>query len=358
MPNHYETLGIKRGCTPNEIRSAYRKLVLVHHPDRSNDPKSGDIFIRATAAHEVLSDPVRRREYDALLALDDQKREQVRVAMHATPQPKPKPPARKPESIAIELTKLVQLFSRGRMIEAESMARDIIRRAPKEAIPYGVMGDILRARGNLVEAAKMYAFAAQFDPRNTLYQRRHEELIEAAQISTSTVHIARDREAHPGPPMVALIVAFLGGIYLVLSRETAMMAGVPLVSTYTLGLVGVLFFTGVTMGASLAIGGWLDRYDSTTMNSLGRRSPTMVLGLVAIVNFWAAALLYLFVGLGQKAFNYSTSRVVGAVAGLTLLFSICAFASYINPTQVLAWGGNLLYLGALLGWMVADAFRR
>ena len=358
MPNHYETLGIKRGCTPNEIRSAYRKLVLVHHPDRSSDPKSADIFIRATEAHEVLSDSARRREYDALLAVEEQKREQVRTAMRSTPQPKPKAQPRKAEPIAIELTKLVQLFSRGRMVEAESMARDIIRRAPKEAIPYGVMGDILRSRGNLVEAAKMYAYAAQFDPRNTLYQRRHEELIEAARLSTSTVHIARDREAHPGPPMVALIVSFLGGIYLVLSRETALMAGVPLVSTYTLGLVGVLFFSGIATGSSLAIGGWLDRYDSTTTNSLGRRSPTMVLGLVAVVNFWAAALLYLFVGMGQRAFNYSTSRVVGSVAALTVLFSLCAFAAYISPGQVLAWGGNLVYLGALLGWMVADAFRR
>lgn len=358
MPNHYETLGIKRGCSPNEIRSAYRKLVLVHHPDRSSDPKSGDIFIRATEAYDVLSDAIRKREYDALLALDDQKREQVRTAMRATPQPKPKAQPKRAEPIAIELTKLVQLFSRGRMVEAEAMARDLIRRSPKEAIPYGVLGDILRARGNLVEAAKMYAFAAQFDPRNTLYQRRHEELMGAAQVSTSSVHIARDREARPGPPMFGLMVSFLGGIYVVLSRENPLMPGVPLVSTYSLGLVGVLFFCGVATGSSLATGGWLDRYDSTTMNSLGRRSPTVVLGLVAVVNFWAAALLYLFVGLGQRAFNYSTSRVVGSVAFLTLLFAACAYASYISPGQVLAWGGNLIYLGALLGWMVADAFRR
>lgn len=204
----------------------------------------------------------------------------------------------------------------------------------------------------------MYAYAAQFDPRNPNYQRRHEELMSAAQISTSTVHIGRDREARPGPPMVAAIVAFMAGIYLVLGREAPVFPGVPVVSTFTLGLMGVLFFSGIATGSSLAIGGWLDRYQSTATNALGRRSPTVVLGFVAIINFWAAALLYLFVGLGQRSFNYSTSRVVGAVAVLTLLFTGCAFASYaVDAGQVIAWGGNLVYIGALIGWMVADAFR-
>lgn len=359
MASHYETLGLKRGCSPDEIRSAYRKLVLAHHPDRSDSPESHDIFIRATQAYEVVGDQDRRREYDSLLALEDQKREQVRTAMRATPQPKPKMTAKKAEPVEIELTKLVQLFSRGKMMEAELLARGLIRRAPQEAIPYGVLGDILRSKGNLVEAAKMYAFAAQFDPRNPIYQRRHEELLEAAQVTTSTIHIARDREAKVGPPMVALIVAFLAGIYLVLSRETPLFSGIGVISTYTLGVVGVLFFSGIAAGSSLAMAGWLDRYESTTTNALGRKSPAAVLGVVALINFWAAALLYLFIGFGQRAFNYSTSRVVGAVAFLTLLFSACAFASYaVNAAQVAAWGGNLIYLGALVGWMVADAFRR
>ncbi len=359
MAGHYDTLGVQQNSSANDIRSAYRKLVMVHHPDRSDDLASREIFIKATQAYEVLSDPDRRRDYDRILAMDELKRQQAKAAMRTTPAPKVKAQPKKVESIAIELTKLVQLFSRGRITEAELMARDLIRRAPREAIPYGVLGDIVRSRGSLKEAAKLYAFAAQFDPRNPIYQRRHEELLEATQATTSTIHIGRDREARVGPPLIAVIIVFLSGIYLVLSREIPMLPEVQWVSTFTLGLVGVLFFAGVSAGSALSIGGWLDRYESTTTNALGRKSPAAVLGIVALVNFWAATLLYLFIGLGQRSFNYSTSRVVGSVAAITLLFAGCAFASYaLNAVQVLAWGGNVVYLGSIVGWMVADAFRR
>ena len=355
---HYETLGLKRGCSAGEIKSSYRKIVLQHHPDRSSEPGSAAIFMRAAEAYEVLSDAERRREYDRVLVLEDQRRSQASAARAAAPQPKPKTSPKPRESIAVELTRLVQLFSRGRLAEAESLADDLMRRAPREAIPYGVKADILRSRGNLVEASRMYAFAAQYDPRNPTYQRRHEELIGAAQVTTSTIHIARDREARSGPPIVAAIVAFGAGIYLAVANEAALLPQVPLVSTFTLGALMVLFLSGVIGGASLAMGGWVDRHDATAYTALGRHTPTFVLGFVALVNFWAAALLYLFIGLGQRGFNYSTSRVVGFVAGLTLLFSLCAFASdTLSPMQVLAWGGNLSYLGAVLGWIVADAFR-
>lgn len=358
MPTYYQTLGVKRGCSPDEIRSAYRKLVLAHHPDRSSDPKSRDIFIKATEAYGILSDPAKRKDYDRRLSADDQA-VHTKVKINHPPRPRPKAEVRKGESIAIELTKLVQLFSRGKILEAEEMARHLTRKAPREAIPYGILGDILRSRGSLSEASKMYAYAAQFDPRNPTYQRRHEELIAATHVSSSTTHIGRDREASATPPILAVIVAFFGGIYLILSQERPIASSIPMVSTFTLGLVSVLFFTGIATGASLAVAGWLDRYEATTTNALGKRSPTVVLGYVAIVNFWAAALLYLFIGLAQQAFNYSTSRVVGAVAFLTILFSVCAFANYaMDALQVLAWGGNIIYAGSLLGWMVADAFRR
>ena len=82
------------------------------------------------------------------------------------------------------------------------------------------------------------------------------------------------------------------------------------------------------------------------------------LGIVALVNFWASAAFYIFLGLLQKSFTYSVSRLVTVVVVLTLSY---AFMSHLSPTiipvQTLLWGGNLIYLGALCGWAVADAFR-
>jgi hypothetical protein len=164
--------------------------------------------------------------------------------------------------------------------------------------------------------------------------------------------VARDREARPGPPIASAVATLAGGIYLAAGAEKPFAAGL------TLGSLLVLLIAGIAIGSGLAIGGWLDRHDATAFNALGKHTPTFVLGFVALINFWAAALLYLFVGLGQRGFNYSTSRVVGAVATSTLILSLCALASEsLSAASVLAWGGNLTYLGAVLGWIVADAFR-
>jgi hypothetical protein len=52
------------------------------------------------------------------------------------------------------------------------------------------------------------------------------------------------------------------------------------------------------------------------------------------------------------------SRFMAAVAGVTALVAVAATASStVNSTQVLLWGGNLVYIGAICGWMIADSFR-
>ncbi len=65
MPNHYATLGLERDCTLAEVREAYRRLVKEHHPDRhAQAPEAVRRAQELNAAHEVLSDPTRRRVYD------------------------------------------------------------------------------------------------------------------------------------------------------------------------------------------------------------------------------------------------------------------------------------------------------
>lgn len=63
--DYYEVLGIGKGAGDQEIKSAYRKLALQHHPDRNpDDPSAEDRFKEASEAYSVLSDPQKRAAYD------------------------------------------------------------------------------------------------------------------------------------------------------------------------------------------------------------------------------------------------------------------------------------------------------
>ena len=60
----YQTLGVSRDASPDEIKKAYRKLAREMHPDVNPDPKVAERFKEITAAYEVLSDPDKRQNYD------------------------------------------------------------------------------------------------------------------------------------------------------------------------------------------------------------------------------------------------------------------------------------------------------
>lgn len=62
--DYYQVLGVNKNSTPDEIKKAYRKLALEHHPDR-NKSKDGDKkFKEVTQAYEILSDPQKKQAYD------------------------------------------------------------------------------------------------------------------------------------------------------------------------------------------------------------------------------------------------------------------------------------------------------
>ena len=65
MQDHYETLGVGRTATADDIKKAYRKLARVHHPDANpGDASAEERFKEISHAHDVLADPVKRKEYD------------------------------------------------------------------------------------------------------------------------------------------------------------------------------------------------------------------------------------------------------------------------------------------------------
>ena len=64
-PDYYKILGVGKNATDEEIKKAYRKLARKYHPDRNpGDKPAEERFKQVSQAHDVLSDPDKRKEYD------------------------------------------------------------------------------------------------------------------------------------------------------------------------------------------------------------------------------------------------------------------------------------------------------
>ena len=65
--DYYQILGVPRDASPKDIKSAFRKLARQYHPDvKPNDKAAENTFKAINEANEVLSDPEKRKKYDAL----------------------------------------------------------------------------------------------------------------------------------------------------------------------------------------------------------------------------------------------------------------------------------------------------
>src|SRR5256886_4956960 len=64
--DYYEVLGVPRGASQKDIGAAFRKLARKHHPDLNAGDKQAELrFKEISEAHEVLSDPEKKKLYDA-----------------------------------------------------------------------------------------------------------------------------------------------------------------------------------------------------------------------------------------------------------------------------------------------------
>jgi curved DNA-binding protein len=65
--DYYQVLGVSRAASPEEVRSAYRKLAMKYHPDRNpGDTQAEERFKDVNEAYQVLSDAQKRARYDQL----------------------------------------------------------------------------------------------------------------------------------------------------------------------------------------------------------------------------------------------------------------------------------------------------
>src|SRR3979490_2420822 len=61
----YDSLGVSKGASADELKKAYRKLVREYHPDKNpGDKAAEEKFKEIQTAYDVLSDPDKRKQYD------------------------------------------------------------------------------------------------------------------------------------------------------------------------------------------------------------------------------------------------------------------------------------------------------
>ena len=61
QPNYYEVLGVSETATQDEIKKAYRKKAVEHHPDKGGDE---NIFKEVAQAYDTIGDDNKRKQYD------------------------------------------------------------------------------------------------------------------------------------------------------------------------------------------------------------------------------------------------------------------------------------------------------
>jgi curved DNA-binding protein CbpA len=70
MRTYYSLLNISKSASSDEIKAAYRSMASRYHPDVSSDSNAHEVFKILNRAYSVLSDPIKRQDYDKLIAGD------------------------------------------------------------------------------------------------------------------------------------------------------------------------------------------------------------------------------------------------------------------------------------------------
>lgn len=101
--DHYQTMGVARDATEEQIRKAYRKLAMKYHPDRNPGDADADAkFKEIQSAYDVLSDSDKKRLYDMQTA--SPRRASPPPKAQPKPPPKKEPPPPKPQPEEIKCT--------------------------------------------------------------------------------------------------------------------------------------------------------------------------------------------------------------------------------------------------------------
>jgi tetratricopeptide (TPR) repeat protein len=176
---HYDVLQVARDVTAGDLKAAYYRFSKEFHPDRfygrqlgSFKTKLETLFKNGKVAYEVLNNTEERRAYDKQI-------------LASAP-----PVADAPLEIDNEFQKRAQLeMHRQRIIEERRSKKKLpFHEQIEKAKAYAQEGEDLFKQNDMVGAAEKFALALAYDPKNAVYERRHDELAPlAAELRVKTL---------------------------------------------------------------------------------------------------------------------------------------------------------------------------
>jgi curved DNA-binding protein CbpA len=412
---YYEILGVAPDAAPAEIRRQFRELARKYHPDVQRDKEYGHrTFVQISEAYHVLCDPTRRADYD--LKLRDQARRQAAAGGAYGPpsgagrpggSPGPASGAARPggpgpgtgsarpgpgayrrspgpagargpglPNIALLLRQAQAAYARGRFRDAIQLCQTVLGTDRRNGSAYNILGDIYRVQGRVNQAIEMYSMAIQVNPRDVTAETKLNRLLAQERRASTSTERAGNRSPQPASPrtpdarrqlnqrMLVGSAGFALSLFFLLILNN--LHGPPLeafalISQWTVPMLWVMVLDGAIIGAVLSLTGLVRRMDEELIfPSLTRGGGMAVpIGLILFVTgalfFYLAGVIYMLVAALQDSFSASVLKVLCATLSL-----VCAVALLAPPEatrQVLLFGGNVVFVSMLVGWLLGDLFR-
>lgn len=346
--DYYEILGVDPSATNEEIKRRFRELVRKYHPDVHPDKLfSHEVFRRILEAYKVLGDPEKRRLYDASRK---EKRGFAGVEVEVPPRP--------PVDIEGLLLRAEIALIRGNFKDALELCKEVLRKDPKNAFAYNLLGDIFRAQGRLKEAIEMYSYAVQFDPYKPLYAEKLDRLLKGERKVVVEREEVKKRKVF-SPYLFALgLLSLIPIVWWIRNNPGSAIEHFPF-SNFSLNLIIALSLAGLALGFFSACSRFLRPHDEELIFALswigkGYMPLGLILCLFSLGSFWGSLFLYSILSAIQehtsssvwKAYGCSFLGVMGIAISLPLIWK-----------SIILWGGNFLFPFFLLGWLLGDIFR-
>ncbi|MCU0316296.1 MAG: DnaJ domain-containing protein [Fimbriimonadaceae bacterium] len=355
MATHYDVLGLAPTANAKEIRAAFRSLARQLHPDVNQENQAVDRFIQVKEAYEVLSDATRRKNYDEVLKLRSAAAEQKEAGSGSSSRPPVNQKVSKPEPYPLrdKMSLLTKHLSRMDYGLAEETAAEILRHDSRNALAYAALGDLARVKGDLVGATKHYSYALQFDPSNSLYERKYMELMSGSGVAQKVGKDLRPDDIKVVPLGVASFVVLMLTSLLFLAPFGSFEFSA--ISTWTFTNFFVYLLSGFALGVALPRSGIVDSFILSQSRGVAKTSDAGIFFGICGLNFWLALSLVIIKAIRSNWQNISLLRMACGIGFLAGFYSIVALStSTLAGFQAFLWSPGFIALGSLMGWRITS----